>query len=124
MKANGRDPAEREADVQEPAFEALVERLDRLWHSEPRSVESDSNDLLCTGTRIGKYTIQRCIGQGSFGIVYLARDTELARDVALKFPRIEVLLDAEKRRRFHREATAAAAFDHPLIVPTYEAHLD
>jgi serine/threonine protein kinase/WD40 repeat protein len=124
MKANGRDPTELQADVAEPAFEALVERLDRLWHCEPRSADAGSNGLLCEGTRIGKYAIQRCIGQGSFGIVYLARDTELARDVALKFPRIEVLLDAEKRRRFHREATAAAAFDHPLIVPTYEAQLD
>jgi serine/threonine protein kinase/WD40 repeat protein len=124
MKSNGRDPTELQADGQEPAFEALVERLDRLWAAEPRGVDPGSNGLLCTGTRIGKYAIQRCIGQGSFGIVYLARDTELARDVALKFPRIEVLLDAEKRRRFHREATAAAAFDHPLIVPTYEAQLE
>jgi serine/threonine protein kinase/WD40 repeat protein len=124
MKANGRDPTELAADAHEPAFEVLVERLDRLWEAQPRGAYAGPNGLLGAGTRIGKYAVQRCIGQGSFGIVYLARDTELTRDVALKFPRIEVLLDAEKRRRFHREATASAAFDHPLIVPTYEAQLE
>lgn len=124
MKVNERELTEKQAEVAEPSFEVLVDRLDRLWSAQQRTAATGTNGLLCAGTRIDKYTIERCVGQGSFGIVYLARDTELARDVALKFPRIEVLLDAEKRRRFHREAVAAAAFDHPLIVPTYEARLD
>ena len=58
---------------------------------------------------------------GRFGVVYLARDPVLGRDVALKVPRPELLASAEVRRRFMREARAAAGLDHPNIVPVFEA---
>ncbi|MCA9100751.1 MAG: protein kinase, partial [Planctomycetales bacterium] len=76
------------------------------------------------GRTVGRYHICGVLGGGSFGIVYLAHDPQLVRDCALKIPRIEVLVDEDKRRRFGTEATAAAALAHPAIVPVYEAEID
>ena len=68
--------------------------------------------------------IEREIGSGGFGVVYLARDLQLDRRVALKVPRPEVLVNSEKLKRFRSEATLAAKLNHSLIVPVYEANLD
>ena len=71
--------------------------------------------------RLGRFEIRDTLGQGGFGIVYLAHDPTLGRQVALKVPRPEVLMNPEVRRRFLREARAAAGLDHPNIVPVHEA---
>jgi hypothetical protein len=60
---------------------------------------------------IGRYTIQRQIGKGGFGSVYLARDAALEREVAIK-------VTAPVKR--HREARTLARLDHPAIVPVYD----
>src|SRR5205814_2181150 len=74
--------------------------------------------------RIGRFEIVAELGRGGFGIVYRARDPELGRDVALKVPRIEVLLSDEALNRFDAESRAAAKLDHPNIVPLYEIGQD
>jgi serine/threonine protein kinase len=71
--------------------------------------------------QLGRFQIRRRLGQGSFGMVFLASDPQLGREVALKVPRPEVLLTGELRERFLREARAAAGLDHPNLVPVYEA---
>ncbi len=71
--------------------------------------------------RIGRFELLRQLGKGGYGIVFLAHDPALQRDVALKVPRPEVLVTADLRRRFSREAEAAAALDHRHIVSVYEA---
>jgi WD40 repeat protein len=71
--------------------------------------------------RIGRFEICRLLGRGGFGVVYLAYDPVLRREVALKIPRADVLADAECRARFQREARAAAGLDHPHLVPVHEA---
>ncbi len=70
--------------------------------------------------RIGRFELRRQLGKGGCGIVFLAFDPKLRREVALKIPRPELLLSPDARRRLHREATAAAGFDHPNLVPVYE----
>ncbi len=60
------------------------------------------------------------MGRGGFGVVFLAEDSVLGRQVALKVPRPEVLVTPEVGRRFLREAEAASRLDHPHIVPVYE----
>lgn len=74
----------------------------------------------CPGN-IGRFAIRRLLGRGGFGMVYLAYDPVLNREVALKVPRVEVLADEVCRARFEREAKAAAALDHPNLVPVHEA---
>jgi WD40 repeat protein/serine/threonine protein kinase len=71
--------------------------------------------------RLGKFEIVRQVGAGGFAIVYLARDTELGRDVALKLARGNDLSDPGLRERFFREAKALARLKHPHIVPVFEA---
>jgi serine/threonine protein kinase len=72
------------------------------------------------GLRIGKYEVQNKLGQGGYGIVYSARDTELGRDVALKFLKPEYVARPQVVQRFLQEARAVAKIVHPGIVTVYE----
>jgi eukaryotic-like serine/threonine-protein kinase len=74
--------------------------------------------------RFGRYLILRELGQGAFGVVFLAADSVLGRKVALKVPRPHTLVTPEIRRRFVREAEAASRLDHPHIVPVYDVGLE
>ena len=67
----------------------------------------------------GEYSLQREIGRGGMGIVYLARDVQLDRDVAIKVLPPQLALRAEARERFIREARTAAGLSHPNIVPIH-----
>jgi serine/threonine-protein kinase len=69
---------------------------------------------------VGRFSLRRELGRGGYGIVYLADDPLLGREVALKVPRPEALLNADLRQRFLREGQAAAGLDHPNLVPIYE----
>ena len=71
--------------------------------------------------QFGRFRIVRELGRGGSGVVFLAHDTVLGREVALKLPRPEVLLSPPLRQRFLREARAAAGLDHPHLVGVYEA---
>src|SRR5262245_55527209 len=80
-------------------------RLERAWPrggppgGEPAR-DAPSFDWL-TGTGwLGRFRIQRELGRGGSGIVFLATDTATGRDVALKLPRLEALLDPDLRQRF------------------------
>lgn len=69
----------------------------------------------------GRYRLDRLLGRGGFGIVYLAEDTVLHRVVALKFATANTLFDPSIRGRFISEAQIVAKLHHPNIVPVYEA---
>jgi WD40 repeat protein/tRNA A-37 threonylcarbamoyl transferase component Bud32 len=71
-------------------------------------------------TCLGRFQIRRELGQGGFGMVFLAHDPLLRREVALKVPRADALVTPELRDRFHREARAASGLNHPNLVPVYE----
>jgi len=70
--------------------------------------------------QLGRFEIVRELGRGGNGIVYEAYDPVLRRSVALKLPRPETLVSAERRWRFLQEAQAVAALNHPHLVPVYE----
>ncbi|HKI36944.1 MAG TPA: serine/threonine-protein kinase [Gemmataceae bacterium] len=70
---------------------------------------------------LGRFELRRELGRGAFGVVFLAYDPLLGREVALKVPRPEVAVAPGLAERFHREARAAASLDHPNLVPVHEA---
>jgi len=67
----------------------------------------------------GEYSLQRELGRGGMGIVYLARDVQLDRDVAIKVLPQHLARTAASRERFVREARTAAGLSHPHIVPIH-----
>ena len=66
---------------------------------------------------IGRYEVERQLGEGGMGVLYLARDPLLDRHVALKLLRVD---SVDLRRRFVREAQSAARLQHPNIVTVYD----
>ena len=70
--------------------------------------------------RIGRYRIDRLLGKGGFGLVYLARDDQLARPVAIKVPHSRLILRGEDAEAYLTEARTVANLDHPNIVPVYD----
>ena len=94
----------------------------------PNPASTDPNSFAmpaATGGRelpspFGRYKILRTLGEGGMGTVYLAHDTELDRQVALKVPHIAFAEHPEVRERFLREARAAARFHHPNFCPIHD----
>jgi eukaryotic-like serine/threonine-protein kinase len=75
---------------------------------------------LAAGQRVGPYEVLAVLGAGGMGEVWRARDTRLSRGVAIKVLLAGAASDAERLRRFEREARAASALNHPNIVTLYE----
>jgi serine/threonine protein kinase len=75
---------------------------------------SDGNESLKRALQ-GRYTIEKEIGRGGMGVVYLARDTSLDRPVAIKVLPEHLAADAERMARFQREAKLLASVNHPNI---------
>jgi Tol biopolymer transport system component len=76
------------------------------------------------GRTLSHYRILRSLGAGGMGEVYLAEDTKLGRQVALKVLASETASDPDRRARFEREARAIAALNHPGIVTIHSVEED
>ena len=108
-------------------LQACLRRLERAWprQGSSRSGLSGGPSAADPGwyarpARLGRYELVRLLGAGGFGLVYLAWDPQLRREVAIKVPRPEALLTPSARGRFLREAQTAAGLTHPNLVPVYE----
>jgi len=77
------------------------------------------SDLTRLG-RIGKFRIERLVGRGGMGNVFLAFDEQLQRPVALKIPRVDTLENPQLLARFLKEARVAAQLNHPNLVKIYQ----
>src|SRR5262245_35851284 len=71
-------------------------------------------------THIGRYRIERVLGRGGFGLVYLAQDEQLQRLVAIKVPHPERVARPEDAEAYLSEARTVANLDHPNIVPVFD----
>ena len=73
-----------------------------------------------SGTNLGRYQVESLLGAGGMGEVYLARDKQLDRPVALKILPPDLVANPDRMRRFVQEAKAAATLNHPHIAHIYE----
>src|SRR4051812_47652457 len=69
---------------------------------------------------IGRYRVERLLGKGGFGLVYLAHDDQLQRLVAIKLPHTHLISDRTDVESYLNEARAVARLDHPQIVPVHD----
>src|SRR6266851_4114161 len=103
--------------------QACLDLLESAWPRRPNSAAKAAPAQPLQGSvagKMGRFELRRELGRGGFGVVFLAYDPRLRRDVAVKVPRPEVIVTDELRRRLHREAEAAARLDHPNLVAIHE----
>ncbi|MCA9216124.1 MAG: protein kinase [Planctomycetales bacterium] len=110
--------------------QACVKMIDQMWSDASHSATSErttdktgeSRELgRAEGIRqLGRFEIVGELGRGGGGIVYLANDPKLDRQVALKLPHPELAFADDLRERFLQEAQLAAQLDHPGIVRVHE----
>ena len=81
---------------------------------------ADDQPQLTPGQALAHYQIVSLLGRGGMGEVYLANDKKLNRKVALKLLPVDFTTNADRVRRFQREAQAASALNHPNILTIYE----
>ncbi|MFN7929643.1 MAG: serine/threonine-protein kinase [Blastocatellia bacterium] len=114
------DELRREAESLLAFAEPGASLLDRTaWKAVAGEiVEGDVTALL--DKTIGHYRIQSLLGAGGMGQVFLALDTRLGRQVAIKFLPSHFTANAERVRRFEQEARAASALNHPNIITIHE----
>src|SRR5262249_54950982 len=79
-----------------------------------------TGDLGALPRRFGRYQLQRELGKGGMGTVYLAHDSVLDIPVAIKLPHPEIVRDGHALERFYREARAAARLQHPNVCRVYD----
>jgi serine/threonine-protein kinase len=109
--------------------EAVLQWMKKTQHD----TESPSNNFSLGGKkgspqRLGRYVIERRLGRGAMGAVYLAKDPRINRAVALKVIPIEKEFEDEEleeaRLRFFREAESAGRLTHPNIITVYDCGED
>ncbi|MFO0789328.1 MAG: serine/threonine-protein kinase [Pirellulales bacterium] len=112
-------------------WQSIKHCLDRLEQarqhhdSSAKSPKPAPSATAAAGQRlVGRFVLERELGRGGLGIVYLASDPQLHRKVALKIPKFEAFFDNQLRRRFLREAKFAAQLNHPHLTVLYEAGED
>jgi serine/threonine protein kinase len=92
-----------------------AETIDDLGRQQPPSIAAES-----APQHIDRYRIERVLGRGGFGLVYLAYDDQLERQVAIKVPHRSVVQSPKDAEVYLREARTVAKLEHPHIVPVYD----
>src|SRR3984893_13237065 len=82
---------------------------------------SNANPFPVLPAEFGRYRVLQLLGQGGMGAVYLAEDSQLGRQVALKMPFFGASESPQRVERFVREARSAAVLQHPNICTVFDA---
>jgi tetratricopeptide (TPR) repeat protein len=112
--------AHDEADELLGGFENLVSEPDFETPPPPEADGGKLDPYGLIGKTCGRYEVTGLLGAGGMGVLYKASDSQLDRDVALKFLPPQWSANERFKPRFLREARAAAALDHPNICAIYE----
>ena len=108
--------------------EAVIDWMKRTQSSVEISAHNDNKKVAGAPRRLGRYVIEKRIGRGAMGAVYLARDPRINRAVAVKAIPIEKEFEddelKEARLRFYREAESAGRLTHPNIITVFDAGED
>ena len=110
------------------AADSMLDQLSEMAgipQHRPLSLARDAKAAPTLPRRFGRYRVLQLLGQGAMGTVYLVRDTQLHRQVALKVPHVrpgdaDGTPDRRVLDRFYREAHAAAILRHPNLCPVYD----
>jgi serine/threonine-protein kinase len=117
-----------------PAYRDVNEKLERAKQQAKRTLAPAAgnnfgatlilNDTSLQKPMLGRYTIERELGRGAMGMVYLGRDPKIGRTVAIKTMLLAQEFEGEKleevKQRFFREAETAGRLNHPNIVTIYD----
>jgi len=108
--------------------EAVLEWMKRTQGPQNTTTTSGKQKSTAGPQRLGRYVIERRVGRGAMGAVYLAKDPRINRAVALKAIPIEKEFEDEElkeaRLRFYREAESAGRLAHPNIITVFDAGED
>jgi eukaryotic-like serine/threonine-protein kinase len=107
-------PASSAGQAVGEAGQAVVEHESASWGATAEILDP------WIGRTVQSYKLLALVGRGGMGVVYRAEDVRLKRSVAVKFLNRRFLRDDRQKKRFLREAQAAAALDHPSICPVYD----
>ena len=83
-------------------------------------IPQEAGALVDHPKRIGRYRLEKVLGQGGFGLVYLAFDEQLQRPVAVKVPHAKLISRIQDAETYLVEARTVACLDHPGIVPVHD----
>src|SRR5476649_960460 len=92
---------------------------ERTGAYQPESPDSPAVDVALP-QHIGRYRVEKILGEGGFGLVYLAHDDQLQRLVAIKVPHKRLVAQSTDAQAYLTEARTVANLDHPNIVPVYD----
>jgi serine/threonine-protein kinase len=103
-----------------PMSKAKRQNNKRPNDEEAGPTRSFDSSVTGPGSQIGQFRIERELGRGAVGVVYLAHDTKLDREVAIKSLPAEVMENSKTRSRFQREARVLASLNHTNIATIHE----